>query len=898
MEIPSKSLDTRCRDASSSFGFQVFVRLFYFLNCFPYFQWIIQRIPSIHSSEQCWLSAKGDPVKTLFYHCLLRFLICFQKRVMGFLRCLPSCLLSFIVFMAGSPFQLFLQSKAQETGVTRLDPSIKALTQLEIQAGQQIRELPEQEAREEMEKNITELRASILDPSKSSSMDPFQMVQQRVIDERPQNQKALEEDIRLQDYLERVEFLERDIEALKAISSQQEQKRDEARTQIQRTQANGYIEDAKSRLAFAQSELQDLEKFDPRKGEPLNVDLMIDHRLRTRHYWGDRMRLLIHQRGEVVTEIKQRDFTQSLSPRFSSENPLDDFRGRGEMIFTIADSRGRPMHQFFTPVEAVFFFAEHLIYVESSKLSQEKSLLPIRFIDLNYARVNVGNAPLPVFTLPLKVQEIPENFQMENGFLKIGETLLSHSQFALISKMNQILFNVNVSLVDSATYERAKPLIEQMLGFLGKSMEVQDHLFQQQFEKTIAADPYMRELTQNFEGIKPREHSLRQTTGEISGGGRVGPDSTTGELFVDESLIHSNRALFESRRLMTRIHLLMRFLAQPRPEGAPKIQNALLMLASFDREQRQKSLEFIRDGFSIKLARYGMGAGVAVLGAMTFPEFFQTQMYKSMDLISAVHAHFIGYMEYIDYGRAYASLSKDAFLRVTGGVTYFYDSYITDGRWIRLLQGFGTIFFEILKPLAAIHVAVNSFAAFRGAWRVRSLSQGQLNWMAAFYYESRRATQEYWAEKSADVEKSGGGKLSEIRPEEERILLEYLARLRKKRASTEDLLREIENGKMPEGFFSNPIFKALRDRLPQGRVQGVLLSMVEDQKIAEEELRVEHRKSVDAYHKMISFSQSMGETYQEVAENFPKKRVQAVRRALADTFLSYPSVVRSFKVGL
>ena len=796
-------------------------------------------------------------------------------------------LLSFVVLMAGAPFQLFFQSRAQEIPFS------------------EVVKFSEGEARAEMEENLKGLRSPILNPGESSHLDPFQMLVQGAVDERPGNIKALKAEELLQDYLERVEFLEKDIRTLETILVEQEKKRAQARTEAQRNQANHFIEDAKSRIAFAKLELEDLKQFDPRLGEGLNVDLMIDGRLRKRHYWGNKMKVLVSQGGGVITELRQKDFTHSLSPVFSANNSLNDFRNQGDMTFTLTDHRGNPLNEFFVPVEAVFFFGEYLVYVESRQWNSERNVLPIRFIDLNYVRVNLGNAPLPVFTLPLKLEEKPTEFKIEKGFLKVGGQTINYPQMVLVSKMSQIFFNIYVSLMEPKTYKQVQPLIGEILDFLGRLMKSQGALFQEQFQRVISTDDYLRQVEEVAGRTKPVDvNELRKLIGGFFNDGHLTDREYSDlkqKLGIADSLNNANQTLFEARSLVNRIHLLMRFLIQPRPEGAPKIQQALIMLAASDNEQRLRGWEFVKDSFSAKLVKYGVGVGVpALVGTMIFPDFFQVHFYKTVDLISAIHAHFMGYLEHIDYGRAYAHLSKEAFIRVATGVTYFYDSYVTDDRWIKLLQGFGFIFLEILKPLVAIHLVVNSFIALKGTWRVRSLSKGKLGWLAAFYYEARQASRKYWMEKTRDIEKSGAGLSGDISPEEEKLLLDYLKRIREGRASTEDLIREIERGEsgLSDSLLSRFSLEDLVNRLSSDGFKKVLLSILKTQQQSEEDIKRAFENGVRDYNRMVSFSENVGETYEEVAENFPGRRIQGVREALANTFLSYPSLIRSFKAAV
>ena len=821
-------------------------------------------------------------------------------------RFLSVFFLSFVLLASSSPLQLFLNNQFQAQAQsfkpvqdqTHPFEQFKTHTETELSDHQRAESF-KRTGGEQRQKDIEELKASVIDPGKEASIDPFQMLKQSVVDERRRNLDNLIERELLQDYRDRVEFLETDIKNLMDIIAHQKIKRDMAVNENQRVQSQFYLDDAQSRLDFARIQLDDLRSQDPEKQ---NIELMIDQRLRTRHYWGNRMELVVTREGQTVTRIKQRDFTQSLSPDFFAENPLSRFYGNGEMSFGIAHPGGALLHRFFVPVSALFFFGEFLVYVESSPSGKTRDFLPIRFIDLNYVRVNVGNAPLPVFTLPLRLNEEPKDFKIEKGFLKIGNQSISYAQMALVSRMSQVLFNVNVSLVDPESFERAKPLIDQILVFLKKSMLAQGDLFRQQFEKALAADEYLKQFTDQLKEVKPSGPQSQDFIQSAFTDGQLNKreyESLKQKLLSEESLVTANRTLFESRRMMNRIRLFMKFLSQPRPEGSPKLQKALLLLVSSDEADRTASWKFIEKSFSFKLLKYGTVAGVSLVLMSSFPEFYKLFIYKSLDLINAVNAHFMGYMEYIDYGRSYVHLSKSAFIRVATGVTYFYDSYIADQRWLKLIYGFTVIFTEILKPLAAIHFAVNSFSALKGTWVTRSLSQGQLSWLASFYYHSRKATEKYWKEKSMDMENSGGGKVSDITPREEQLLLDYLKRLKQGRDSTEDLIREIENGKTELKFlFSDSDIKALVDRLSPEGFKKVLLSLLRRQKTDGENAARDYEKAKDSHNRMRAFSESMGETYQEVAENFPKNRIRAVRVALAETFLSYPAVIRSFRTAL
>jgi hypothetical protein len=176
--------------------------------------------------------------------------------------------------------------------------------------------------------------------------------------------QAIEDKRKLEDFLERQEDLKNRIETLNELDNKVQSRLasvspgTEAHSEMTLVQ-----EDIRSRRELARMELQDLEQFDPRKegASSLEIDFMIDKSLKTRHYWGRNMTLRIEslESGQPALEISQKDFSQSLSPRFNKANPLESLDSgilNQDLGFSLVDPKGVVLNQFQIPVEAIFLF--------------------------------------------------------------------------------------------------------------------------------------------------------------------------------------------------------------------------------------------------------------------------------------------------------------------------------------------------------------------------------------------------------------------------------------------------------------------------------------------------------------------------------------------------------------
>ena len=524
-----------------------------------------------------------------------------------------------------------------------------------------------------------------------------------------------------------------------------------------------------------------------------------------------------------ISSIKQRDFNGSLSHRFNSDEMIIE---RQIDSFQITKPNGEVLHNFDIPVKTVLFYGRFLVFYETNSIFFE-NYTTLKFIDLQYASVNIGNAPLPVFSLPLKTTHSPESVKIVKGKLIVDKTELSHEQLVLLSQTQQILFNTSVALVDPETRETGKDLVNQIHEFYNKAMEAQSALFQEQMNQSLRAEELIAQEQDRLRllGDTPDTNDTKQAELEALIKKSLEDGTLTDEehkkissaLKIKQTLSETNNALYNGRRLSTRIRMLWSYLKQPRLEGALALQNTLLALATSKtkKEDIGRSWNLMRRNLADKVIKFGVTAIGATVAITVLPEAYINYLFQSTDLISATHEHFMGYLAEIDYGRNYARLSEEAFITSITGFTYFYSSYLADGQWTKFLWGLGHILLFPVGLFASIHFSVNAFKMVKGTSKqIKSFAGEQGSWFRALYLAAQKDKDRFNNQRAEAERKISGSDLNQITPKDVEHLEQEIVRINNggKSASSKESKTERRKARL-SGAYSKTIglFKKIKD---------------------------------------------------------------------------------------
>ncbi len=659
-----------------------------------------------------------------------------------------------------------------------------------------------QDSESSAEQLIEELRQTVIDPLKhSASLDVFSLLRQEVVDERKALIQALEAEATKQDYEARVQDLKEQQQQLFELREKAQKRLQELSVQDSAYQELAFIlSDIDSRLRLIELELKDLQTFDPQSGkEKLPVEFMLDKNLKPRRFLGNDIQIRLERGAEVIGFLSQKGFKSSISPRFSHQG-LD----LGEVIitssgsdkntselpttFSLTTKKGEVIHRFHIPVKQVLFWGAFLIIQEEGQKS-------LKFIDLEYFRPNLGNAPLPIFELPLHDVDHKTRLHIDSGDLKWGDLRLSYSQLSLIAHTQRLLFNVQVALSDAKSYESSKVLLQEILHYLQQSLAKQDQLFQAQITEQLRYPEHLEKQLKELD-LLPNTKKLDEAKQILEQALKDGRLSDTewqrfDELTKSRGLLgEANQALSLGKKWTVRLELWFRHLFQPRPLGSITLLENLILLASgstFD-----KGWSLLKQKLPLSaIKKYGLGMTALLAVNYVLPEPYQLHLYQVQDLVSHIWAHYKGYLEHIQYGKAYYDLAKDAFVTSTSGWSYFISSYLSDGKWTKFLVGLGHVLLVPLQLFATIHVVSNAWKLSRLTWQERKNQSEEKSFTRAFIDAVNADQKAYWDSLAEAEKKVSGSDVTQVKPEEAQLLLEHLQRLKEGRADLDVLEKEL-----------------------------------------------------------------------------------------------------------
>jgi len=669
------------------------------------------------------------------------------------------------------------------------------VTESETLSPEELKAIEDEENRKKAAAKIEELRLSVSgeDVRSNSSLDPFLMLRQKVEDERPAHIQALIEEEAIEDYEARVSHYQtmvREEESIKAQLEAQLANNTEDSPQRQITKDN--LQATISRIAIAKLELEDLADFDPRKGEGLNLQSFIDTRISTRHYLGRELEVVIKDKdGVTVSTVSQKDFSESFAATFNYGDTSHILKDRAH-TFMLQTPKGVTLNSFRVSLNSVLFFGHYLVFIEQTDEGLPDNL---KFVDLQYSRVNLGNAPLPVFTLPLKSDQNAEtSLSIENGILKANGIDINPNQLHFLSRIQQVLFNTSVALSDPSTYESATALIQEMFTYHEAAMQDYGQSFQEMMAEKFESLTLLADQRDQLEGSTPHKERA-----EIEKLVKLGLENRAltqeeSDLLLRESkigaeLIRTNQGLSNFNNAGTRMRLLWEYLKRPRVEGAPKLRNSLVALAfAGTPEDRQRIRGLIKENLvdtfnaikNSKLARFGAyTTGAVILSAYATSE-HSNIFYAVSDMASAAHQHFMGYLEHIDYGKNYTVLSQDAFITSTTGIAYVPDAYATDGKFWRFTYAITSgLIKNFFLPMAAIHIAINAVLGFSNVKKAYKPSERRVFSVLRALRVAAIKDQREFDRGRADAEESvSGSRLDDITYQDKELLHDHLENLR------------------------------------------------------------------------------------------------------------------------
>ena len=137
---------------------------------------------------------------------------------------------------------------------------------------------------------------------------------------------------------------------------------------------------------------------------------------------------------------------------------------------------------------------------------------------------------------------------------------------------------------------------------------------------------------------------------------------------------------------MSRLHMFMIRLAHPKPQGSITLLQAMAMVSSglTPKGDIRRGVEALDQHPLFKYGKYGVATLAAAAVGSQLPEPFTLDIYKGLDLASAMMEHTLGYLRHIDYGLNYARLLGESAETVGSSLGNYGEAYVEGGRLPKL----------------------------------------------------------------------------------------------------------------------------------------------------------------------------------------------------------------------
>lgn len=456
------------------------------------------------------------------------------------------------------------------------------------------------------------------------------------------------------------------------------------------------------------------------------------------------------------------------------------------------------LHVFENNIVSAQFIGKYLVFVDPSRINKLENTLNLSFIDLEFFQDALGKTVLPVFRLPLKVEdanllEVPENIKIhaDGSTLKVLDKQLTTKVFSVFANVQRPLYNQSVSLVDPNYYETVAPIVGELTTEFENAARSASEYSQQEFDRAGVN----KEVMNGFISTLRQEANLRAATGpKVEDPKSEGPhaqltnelerlqienlseidaiivenidnpdlwpegtekkalltmseDEKTAlrqraldvlhdkisknvlaniaktkhladELMTDELVQKSigkiTPALVAQRKLLARIHMLWLRLTMPQPLGAPKIQEALAIVAAGVSAKNSWATpglqwtDLTKEGlarfFANRKVRVATPILVGALLGLGYPAEFSQFMYGSLDVIQQIGNATLGKADDL------WQLTKEA-VEVSFEwlkPTQIYERYLKAEQMPKLMTGVGAVGAFLGTFFGTLHTAANS----------------------------------------------------------------------------------------------------------------------------------------------------------------------------------------------
>ncbi|MCY4320839.1 MAG: hypothetical protein OXC37_00315, partial [Bdellovibrionaceae bacterium] len=579
-----------------------------------------------------------------------------------------------------------------------------------------------QKASEFNKKHVESLRDFIFNPEEVSSkyyknhpLDVFSILNQEVhykARKLPQQEKLLEDLKGNNEFLTKQIEIEKRVEELtnKANPSNIEDYSNDEIIQLENLQEK--LEDKISRQQTKVSNLSEQKISDQIQAKNLLIEIFEDTKEKhiqaiLSHPSQTKIApLVLEDNSKFKGSVYKNDSQQRLSFRFSYE--------------------GKVINSFPQNIEWIAFFDNFLVFLESSKVSDKKAF--ISFIDLKYFESAIGRTALPLFYIPLDFEKTnltkenvlyPQKLSLtDDNKLNIGELSLSLNQISFLSQLQQLSFNVTISLLEPESAKMSQKFLKEIVDnfehSIADSMQSknsQDKNLSLDTKQLVLKILENRRQIGTAKDISGNYGKLNQVSTKLSNLPEENQianefkDSLMADKNFQSSIENVSNELNKKRKFYNRFFLFLNHISSAQPLGAPKIEKALGLIAnsvSLKSDSINNRFLAFKSALSHSLYQASkhrtLTAGVLIgASAIASPEVAN----YSFTALNTMKNWFL------NWGDLFTITAKNSFEWVSA--TGLYDSYFKGDKPFHLLEGLVALFSAGLIFIGGLHLSTNFY---------------------------------------------------------------------------------------------------------------------------------------------------------------------------------------------
>src|SRR5690606_33239822 len=114
--------------------------------------------------------------------------------------------------------------------------------------------------------------------------------------------------------------------------------------------------------------------------------------------------------------------------------------------FTLKSNKGLELNRFHIPTKAIAALGPYVVFVHENSYSAEEGIQYLSFLDLSNYGPSLGSAEIPVFRLPVLMDEPVSSLEVRPDGLKLnGKDTIPVETFVAASEMQQAAFNITAN---------------------------------------------------------------------------------------------------------------------------------------------------------------------------------------------------------------------------------------------------------------------------------------------------------------------------------------------------------------------------------------------------------------------------------------------------------------------